>query len=471
MRSSHSTLLGLSFETGKLVAVVMKRTATGAQLRQSLTAPLSLDPLTSDPVLVGREIRNTLTEAGIKTSRCLVALPLKWALSHCCDLPDIEAEDVDSYLEIQAEREFPFGPEDLMIATSNYKAGGDTFATMTAVPRNHLATIETALRAAKIRPVSAALAITALRPRDARPETGNITLLVSDEAVEMMVTQGEEIVVLRSLEEPVTNNPAGFQVDADHVAHQLRITLGRLGDSLRASIQTVRVFGPSAPAKTLLDDLSPALSRMGLQGALGVDSHQIDDTRERASSEPPLALCAAVGDLLTEGSTRSEFLPPRVSRLKAITNSASSRGALWLSAAVILLLLVGVGALIQQHIKLFALEKEYALIEPTAVKVEGLQSKVKQFRPWFDDAPVTLVAVQELAKAFPESGGVWAKTLEIKDQKNVSFTAYARTKRDLDSMRADLNGMPGMTNVQFKGSSGVSPIQFRMQYELLSGVR
>ena len=41
---------------------------------------LSLDPLTADPELVGREIRNHLDAAGVRERHCIVAVPLKWAL-------------------------------------------------------------------------------------------------------------------------------------------------------------------------------------------------------------------------------------------------------------------------------------------------------------------------------------------------------------------------------------------------------
>ncbi len=68
---------------------------------------LSLDPLTNDPELVGREIRNHLDAVGIRERHCVVGLPLKWALTTHLEVPELPEADVASFLQIEAERGFP----------------------------------------------------------------------------------------------------------------------------------------------------------------------------------------------------------------------------------------------------------------------------------------------------------------------------------------------------------------------------
>src|SRR5512138_1143085 len=101
-----SSLLGLTLDGSRLEGVVLRRTNGSLQVQQTFSATLSLDPLTNDPVLVGREIRNHLEAAGIRERRCIFGLPLKWALVVHTKLPELPEADVASYLEVEAERGF-----------------------------------------------------------------------------------------------------------------------------------------------------------------------------------------------------------------------------------------------------------------------------------------------------------------------------------------------------------------------------
>jgi hypothetical protein len=83
------SLLGLSLDGTRLEGVVLRRTNGALVVRKTLFASLSLDPLTNDPELVGREIRNHLEEAGIRERRCAVNVPLSWILTLQTKVPDL----------------------------------------------------------------------------------------------------------------------------------------------------------------------------------------------------------------------------------------------------------------------------------------------------------------------------------------------------------------------------------------------
>src|SRR5713101_3500873 len=87
-RDRLSGLLGLALDGSRLEGVVLRRTNGSLALQQSFSASLSLDPLTADAELVGREIRNHLDAAGVRENRCVIGLPLKWALTTNVELPD-----------------------------------------------------------------------------------------------------------------------------------------------------------------------------------------------------------------------------------------------------------------------------------------------------------------------------------------------------------------------------------------------
>ena len=74
-RRAPSSLLGLTLDASRLEGVVVRRANGSLQVNQRVAAALSLDPLTNEPELVGREILNHLEAAGVRERRCVVAVP------------------------------------------------------------------------------------------------------------------------------------------------------------------------------------------------------------------------------------------------------------------------------------------------------------------------------------------------------------------------------------------------------------
>src|SRR5512136_3119981 len=105
-----TSLLALVLDGSRLEGAVLRRTNGSLQVQQSFQVALSLDPLTADPLLVGREIRNHLDAAGVRERACVAGLPLRWALTSHLELPELDAEDVESFLQLEAERSFPADP-------------------------------------------------------------------------------------------------------------------------------------------------------------------------------------------------------------------------------------------------------------------------------------------------------------------------------------------------------------------------
>src|SRR5262245_36884713 len=108
-RQRATSVLGLSFDGSRLEGAVLRRNNGSLQLLKSFSASLALSHTWADRKLVGRKIRNHLQEAGIRERRCIVALPLSSALSALTEIPDLPEEDVASFLDIEAERHFPYG--------------------------------------------------------------------------------------------------------------------------------------------------------------------------------------------------------------------------------------------------------------------------------------------------------------------------------------------------------------------------
>src|SRR5881398_3084299 len=96
-RKRLSSLLGLALDGSRLDGVVLRRVDGSLQVQQTFSVSLSLDPLTADAELVGREIRNHFDAAGVSERRCIVGVPLKWALTTHIELPDLPEADAASF--------------------------------------------------------------------------------------------------------------------------------------------------------------------------------------------------------------------------------------------------------------------------------------------------------------------------------------------------------------------------------------
>jgi hypothetical protein len=254
-RQRPSAVLALALDGSQLDGVVLRCTNGSVQLLQSFSATLALDPLTADAELVGREIRNHLDAAGVRERNCLVCLPLKWAMTTHIEIPELPEADVPGFLQIEAERGFHSDMETLFFATSRYTLAAKQNATLVGVPRHNVVVVEKVLEAAKLKPLSFSLGITALQRPAADASHCVMALVIGETNVGLQITCGGGIAALRTLEGTIEAEGGRRTLHADVVAREARITLGQLPAELREKVRSVRIFGPHDFALQLADEL------------------------------------------------------------------------------------------------------------------------------------------------------------------------------------------------------------------------
>lgn len=477
MKSKNlTTLLGLAFENGHLTALMLRRrNGRRAVVRQVFRTALSLDPMSNDPVLVGREIRNHLTSAGIRENRCLVCVPMQWALSLHAELPELSEEDEKSFLDVRAEREFPFGPEDLSISVSKYGTpGGRREATMAAIPRHHLNALTAALKAARIKPIGIAVGATSLLPPDTSRRKCSITLAVGMVGVDLVVSCGRGIVAMRSLEDVLDTGGDQPAVDVEQVARQIRITLGQLAPDVREALRTLRVFAPGDAADSIAEKLEPAVSRLGLTAAAAEMNFDLITQEPGILAKVSPGITSVVANRLLGRPKVFEFLPPAVSRFRQLTSRASTRGTRWLAATASGIVLICGGALLYQHFRLSSLEARWRKIEPKVTEVSELQTKIRTFRSWYAESPRHLQIAKTLTSAFPEEGSVWAKSMEIREVPDssmplVTCSGKARSNSAWLTMLENLRNTKGVEDLAFNNVQGQNPVQFTVSFRWNEG--
>jgi hypothetical protein len=461
-----TTALGLSLHGGRLEGVLVKRSNGSMQVLKTFQATLALNPLTGDPELVGREIRNHLEQAGIRERRCAVCLPSGWALTLPTEVPDMPDEDVPSFLEIEAERGFPYGLEALSLARSVYRSvTGKRFATQIAIPRNHLDQLERALRAAQLRPSSFTLGVATLQAPDKDSSNGVLALVLGDGSVDLQVTCSGGSVAVRSLDGVFESEGVQHRLSTDLLLREIKITLGQLADDFRDNVRRVRVFGRGEAARRFVAEAGPRLELMRLKPEL-VEVYAPNEFARAlpAGAEVSPALSAAAR-CVTGVPPMFEFLPPRVGPLQQLTNRFASKKLGWISAAAALVLLLVGGAFAVQQIQLSRLRGKWARMEKQVHDLEDMQSQIRRFRPWFDGSFRTLTVLRKITEAFPEDGVVTAKTLEIRDVSSVTCAGVANDNQALLKMLDQLRASKDVRDLKVDNIRGKTPLQFTFNFQ------
>lgn len=510
-RSRLTSLVGLSLDGSKLEGVVLRRTNGSLASLGHFSVSLSLDPLTADPALVGREIRNHLDAAEIRERSCIFGLPLKWALTAHVEIPELPASDVSSFLALEAEHGFPCDVQTLQVATSLFRIpSGKQHALLIGFPKNHLTRIEQCLRAAKLNPISFTIGISALQPigdadglvrvgllpesrtatsartsavgddvrspssdirsADGLVRAGVLALAIGENSVALQATSGGGIASLRVLEGVLENEGSRPALRSDAIAREVRITLGQMPADLRDSFRSVRVFGSNGLARELADHLELRFESAGLN-VEAVTNYSPNELGVLVPAQTQVSVPFSLAARRLAGRPIPfEFLPPKVSTWQQLSTRYSSgkfRGAITAGAAVVAI--VG-GLFLYQQIRLWRVESQAKVIRDKVAQVEQVQDKIRQYRPWFDETVRGLTILRTLTQAFPEDGAVTAKTVEIRDLNTVVCTGTARDSRSLLQTVEKLRGMPNIHDVNLGPSRGQAPaIQFSFNFAVSEG--
>jgi hypothetical protein len=473
-RQPGTTLLGLSLDGSRIEAVLVRRTNGSLEVLKSFTTTLSLDPLTNAPELVGRELRKQLDEHSITERWCTVCLPLNWALALTIKLPDLADADLASFLQLEAERGFPYGPEALVTASSQAKLGNaERWATLLGVPRNHLTRLEAVLAAAQLRPAHFALGLPTLAP--AGRTDGVLTLLPGESNISLQLTLGGGILLLRTIEGAFELEGPERQLQADHVLREVRITLGQLAPEVRDAIKQVNVLGKSDDADELAESLQPRLRDMGLH-VEQIRLHTAEDFGVKVPANtalsPALALAAR---RLANQPNLLEFLPPKISAWQQFSSKYSSPKLVTVGATAGAIAALVLLAFLVQQVQLWYWGARWNSMKKEVYALEDMQANIRQYRPWFNESFRELTIMKRLTESFPEDGLVSVKTVEIRDGSKpgepptVTCTGTARNRGALTRVTDKLGTNRNVLNVHTEQTRGTSPMEFTFNFQWSEG--
>jgi hypothetical protein len=469
-RKKLTSVLGLALDGSRLDGVVLKRVNGSLQLQQSFSAALTLDPLTAAPELVGREIRNQLDAAGVRERHCILGVPLKWVLTAHTELPPLPEADAASLLQLEAERGFPTDVSTLQLGKSSCPLAGDKKHILLAgIPSAHIATLEKVLAAAKLKPVSFALGMAALQPAAAEASNGVLALAVGESTVSLQITCGGGVAALRALEGAIENPTGRPALLPDLVARESRITLGQLPAELRDTVKRIRIFGPRELAQQLADEMELRFEPMGLSVEV-IAAYQSDEFGVQLPPDTSLsAAFSLAARLLVEQPPVFEFLPPKLTIIQQFAAKYSSGRLRTVGAVAAGIVAIVCLAFFVQQIRLWHLRSQWSAMSAKVAELEGVQSHIQQFQPWYDGTFRDLAILRQLALAFPETGVVTAKTIEIQENNTVSCSGNAQDSASLLATLGRLSGAEGVSNLKVDLIHGKAPMQFTFDFQYGNG--
>jgi Tfp pilus assembly protein PilN len=469
-KTTATSLLGLVLDGSRLDLVSVKRTNGSVEIRKTATVTLTLDPLTNDPDLVGAEIHTHLEKAGVRDRRCVVGVPLNWALTLSVKVPaGLAPEDVQSLLAMEAERGFPYAPETLMVSQSLVgPPEGERTATLVAIPRDHITRLQEALESIGLRPLSFSLGLAALQPVAESETAGGVVALVPGEkGAGLQVTAQGGVAALRLLEGAFEQEGPERRVQKDYVARELRITLGQLPDDARGAVRNLKVFGNDELAEELYEQVRPRAEALGLRAQLVKEFAPLEFGPALPNGTAVSAALALAVRHLTGKPAGFEFLPPRVSRWKQFTEQHASKKLVY-AAAVFGVVLLGVAGMFGwQQWRLNKLEAQWKGMEARVNVIKDTEARIRKYRPWYDESFRALSILRAITSAFPEDGTVAAKSVEIRDRSGITCSGTARNNAALLRMLDQLRASKQVKDVKVehvKGGQNNQPLEFTFNF-------
>lgn len=459
-RKKLTTLLGLTLDGSKLDGVVLRRTNGALQRLHSFSAQLTLDPLTAAPELVGREIRNQLDAAGVHERHCIVGVPLKWVLTAQTELPPLPEADAASLLQMEAERGFHSEVTALQMDNSRSPLAGDkNFVLLAAIPNTHIGSLEQVLAAAKLKPASLALGISALQSPADEKSGGVLALAIGESHVGLQITAGG-VVALRGLEGAIENEAGRRTLVADVITREARVTLGQLPGELREKVKRVRIFGPKELAQQLADEMELRFEPMGLKVEV-IPAYAPDEfgvtLPPDASLSPAFSLAARY---LTGQKPAFEFLPPKPTLIEQFVTKYSSGRLRTTGAVAAGIAAIVLGLFLFQQIQLWRLRSQWSHIQARVAELQNIQDQIRQYRPWYDDTFRSLAILRQLSLAFPQDGVVTAKDIRIQHDGTVTCSGNAQDNSSLLATLANLRKADGVGDLKVEQILGKKPMQF-----------
>ena len=442
----RSQAIVLYVDGDQAFACSYRKRGRGARLREEGHSRLGQAINLIKPARLADDLGGVFRQLSSTTKDCVVVLPSHSAPSFILKVPDIGTEDRKGFVQIQAEQQLPLPLSEVHLATHEFQIGNQDHALVVGLRRDTVSKLKEAVIANGFQVASVTVDIAGVVDHavDGNDSLADSCQLIQGQSSLTMVTHAE-------------GGPTGLRhfhlanggMDAATLERELRITLGQFPQSSRRQLTTLRTAKlPGASSEQRV----PVSEHRSLAGLNVVDGTETSDLFVPIASS-----------FFLKGTSPLEFLTSRTSRFGKIYGQFNSRRNLWvgLMSAVALTAI----AFLYQIFHLNGLQKEWNDMKDSVAVVEAVQGKIREFRPWFDSSVPSLTTARAITRAFPETGEIWLKQLNIRNDSKVMATGSSRDQNSLLAALRELRETSGISELELKSRQGSDPILFSLEFD------
>ena len=443
---NRSQAIVLYVDGDQAFACSYRKRGRGARLRAEGHSRLGQAINLIEPARLVDDLGGVFRQLSSTTKDCIVVLPSHSAPSVILKLPDIGPEDQKGFIQIQAEQRLPLPLSEIHLATHEFQIGNQDHALVVGLRRDTVSKLKEAVIANGFQVASITVDIAGVVDHavDGNGSLADCCQLIQGQSSLTMVTHAEGgLTGLRHF------HLANGGMDAATLERELRITLGQFPQSLRRQLTTLRTAKlPGASSEQPV----PVSGHRSLAGLNVVDGTETSDLFVPIASS-----------FFLKGTSPLEFLPSRTSRFGKMYGQFNSRRNLWVGLMSIVALTAI--AFLYQILHLNGLQKEWNGMRDRVVAAENIRGKIREFRPWFDSSVPSLTTARAITRAFPETGEIWLKQLNIRDDSQVMATGSSRDQNSLLATLDKLRITSGISNLELKSQQGSDPIFFSLEFD------
>lgn len=363
------------------------------------------------------------------------------------DLPELEKEDLMSFIELEADQHLPFPVSEFYLTSDNdlKNASGETL--ILAIQKSRIEPIAKGLKSVGFNLANVTLDVAGTLDPDLTNQRGESLLLIGEEHCTFAMHSRGTLIGIRQFPYPATG------VEIQSMVRDIRISIAQYPTDIQGDLRRIRtVILP----RTTTDTSKAAPIAFEPSAATGLNFLKPVNSDDLFQS--------IAESLFEKHAPPLEFLPPKPNRFEKIVERFNSRKNFWVGAAVAgVVILTGLAFILQDR-TLKNLDSRWSGIASKVTELEKIQQQIREFRPWFDDDIPSLSALKSVFEAFPEYGDVWLKQLIVKEGSRIKCSGFASSRNAILDVRKSLMETPGISDLQELASSGDNPISFSFQF-------
>jgi hypothetical protein len=447
-RKKRSQAIVLYVDGDQVFACSYKKRGRGARLRAEGHSRLGQEINQIESARLVDDLGGVFRQLSPTTKDCIVVLPAHLAPSIILTVPDISPEDRKGFIQIQAEQQLPLPMSEIHLATHEFQIGNQDHALVVGLRRDTVSKLKEAVIANGFQVASITVDIAGVVDHavDGNDSLADSCQLIQGQSSLTMVTHAE-------------GGPTGLRhfhltnggMDAATLERELRITLGQYPQSSQRQLTTLRTAKLPGVSSEQHVSISEHRSLAGLDVVNGGETSDLF---------VPIA-----SSFFLKGASPLEFLPSSTSRFGKMYGQFNSRRNLWLGLMSVVALTAIV--FLNKIYELKGLQKQWDDMKDSVAVVETVQGKIREFRPWFDPSvPVpSLTTARAITLAFPKTGEIWLKQLNIRDDSKITATGSSKDQNSLLATLEKLRSTSGISNLELKSQQGSHPISFSFEFD------